>query len=408
MSRPMPRYDMSLLPLTGPCFFVIIMDVTRLRTLSFCLIGVCSGSNVGSNGFVPYPQYHYFLNDIWYFNFSDGYWTEVEFDVGDPKPDARMDMIFLKTREVLFMHGGYADNYLYDDVWYFDLATHKWLEKERFVYPQYPDSCTDDFEYIYENNCTSLEWPKHLERDRAYPYRILPFSEQDSYYPDSAVGPYWSIFPKHEAPLPGELHYQDTAPKGTPIYPYAASGPLQFVKAFTYSFNYTHNATLYELCTSVWAEPNRLAVRSDTYTYAFLLHGHLHALYSSARDQCNHSICRSLLISLILTCNLLFLTLLHYANAPTCLAAHRRLVRTSQPLSIHSTTSSTKTRCIFYYCLAILWGPHTICSLLIPAAYICQCCLPCAGWDGCRDRVDGNPALPKELQYVKPLARAGK
>jgi hypothetical protein len=217
---------------------------------------------VGTGGFVPYPQYQYFLNDMWYFNFSSGTWTEVHQPDGVAEPHARMDMVFIRTQEVIFMHGGYADNYLYDDVWYFDLKTHLWLEKKRFVYPKYPDSCTDDFEYIHENNCTALEWPKHLERDRAYPYKIKPFSEQDMYYPDSDIGPYWTVFNKHEAPLPGELGYQNTAPHGTPIYPYSASGPLQFVKTFEYSFNYTHNATLFELCTSVWSVPNREKVCS--------------------------------------------------------------------------------------------------------------------------------------------------
>ena len=29
------------------------------------------------------------------------------------------------------------------------------------------------------------------------------------------------------------------------------------------------------------------------------------------------------------------------------------------------------------------------------------------GWDGCRNRDDGNPLLNQELQYIKPYARAG-
>ncbi len=30
-----------------------------------------------------------------------------------------------------------------------------------------------------------------------------------------------------------------------------------------------------------------------------------------------------------------------------------------------------------------------------------------AGWDGCRNRDDGNPLLNQELQYIKPYARSG-
>jgi hypothetical protein len=29
------------------------------------------------------------------------------------------------------------------------------------------------------------------------------------------------------------------------------------------------------------------------------------------------------------------------------------------------------------------------------------------GWDGCRDRKDGNKNLPAEIQYEKPFGRAG-
>ena len=99
------------------------------------------------------------------------------------------------------MLGGEGNNILYDDTWYFNMTKMKWLLKERLelysfpiriynaiylyplyltynvifvvpfldkraVYPVYPDSCTDDLEYIEENNCTHLLWPKELQRDR--------------------------------------------------------------------------------------------------------------------------------------------------------------------------------------------------------------------------------------------------
>ncbi len=47
------------------------------------------------------------------------------------------------------------------------------------------------------------------------------------------------------------------APDGTPLVPYAATGMRQFAKAFIYGYNGTHNATLYEYCTSVFGEPTR-------------------------------------------------------------------------------------------------------------------------------------------------------
>lgn len=180
---------------------------------------------------------------------------------GAPNPPSRMDMVFLLTDDVIFMHGGYADNYLYDDVWYFDLTTHKWLEKKRFVYPRYPDSCTDDWEYILQNDCTSLEWPLHLQRDINYPYDILPPVEQPFRFPDSDIGPYFNIFDKGMIPEFGNFSWLQTPVPNTPMVPYAASGPLQYVKAYEWIYNYTTNITLYERCTSVVAESTRGKVR---------------------------------------------------------------------------------------------------------------------------------------------------
>jgi hypothetical protein len=168
-----------------------------------------------------------------------------------------MDMVFLLTDEVIFMHGGYADNYLYDDVWYFDLTTLLWLEKKRFVYPRYPSSCTDDWEYILQNNCTALDWPLHLERGVNYPYEILPPGEQPYHYPDTDIGPYYTIFKKGMIPPAGNYSWLITPDPYTPMVPYAATGPLQYVKAYEWVYNFTTNITLYETCTSVLAEPTR-------------------------------------------------------------------------------------------------------------------------------------------------------
>jgi hypothetical protein len=198
---------------------------------------------------------------MWYYSLSTGLWTEVVQEEGAPNPSSRMDMVFLLTDEVIFMHGGYADNYLYDDVWYFDLTTHKWLEKKRFVYPRYPASCTDDWEYILQNDCTSLEWPLHLQRDINYPYSVLPAGQQPFHYPDSDIGPYFNIFDKGTIPEYGNYTWLKTPVPNTPMVPYAATGPLQYVKGYEWIYNYTTNITLYERCTSVVAEPTRGKVR---------------------------------------------------------------------------------------------------------------------------------------------------
>lgn len=35
----------------------------------------------------------------------------------------------------------------------------------RFVTPMYPEECKDDMEYIEENDCVELQWPKELDRE---------------------------------------------------------------------------------------------------------------------------------------------------------------------------------------------------------------------------------------------------
>ncbi|RYY89739.1 hypothetical protein EON63_00140 [archaeon] len=70
--------------------------------------GIGSGpgpTSVGSGGFVPYPGFDYFRNDLWYYNLSSSLWIQVEIPEDSPKPDPRMDMIFLLLGDVIFMHG---------------------------------------------------------------------------------------------------------------------------------------------------------------------------------------------------------------------------------------------------------------------------------------------------------------
>ena len=243
--------------------------------------GAGSGPGVtqlNRGGFIPYPGFSYWKNDLWYFNLTSGLWREIEYDpvVHVQWPAPRMDHVFLLLGELLFVHGGYSDNYYYEDTWYFNITTSLWLEKVRFMYPEYPAGCTDDLEYIDKNNCTHMMWPKELKRDQYYPFKVLPYRDQKFYWPDSDHGPYWDIKPKdfdknpyHVNAKTGEKEYNvklkwdEVAAVGTPMYPYAATGPMQYAKPFVYSFNSTHNATLYEHCTSVFGEPTRHTATPD-------------------------------------------------------------------------------------------------------------------------------------------------
>lgn len=232
-------------------------------------------------GFIPFPGFSYYKNDLWFFNFTSGYWTEHVYDVNTHHawPDGRTDHVFLLLKatvpdasvegHILFVDGGFADNFYYEDTWYYFIETGQWLEKTEFVYPEYPESCTDDLDYIAEHDCTQLTWPMHLRRDTYYPFKIVPYSSQEYYWPDSENGPYFGIKPRgyeennHEINMEDmsttstTLQYSDVATPGTPIAPYAATGTMQYVKEFTYVFNSTHSATVKESCTSVYAEPTR-------------------------------------------------------------------------------------------------------------------------------------------------------
>lgn len=98
--------------------------------------GIGSGpgpTSIGSGGFVPYPGFDYFRNDLWYYNLTSSLWIEVEVPEDSPKPDPRMEMVFLLLGDIIFVHGGYSDNYIYSDTWYFNISTSRWLQKERYV-----------------------------------------------------------------------------------------------------------------------------------------------------------------------------------------------------------------------------------------------------------------------------------
>lgn len=151
------------------------------------------GSGIGvtamlRDGFVPYPGFNYYMNDLWFYDLALQNWTQIIYPVGQPNdkhvldypiPPARADHIMLLTDDVLFLHGGFADNSYMDDTWYFNITTSRWLRKRSYVWPSYPRSCTDDWEsmnitFSYGNTpssnaaskCHQLLWPKHLERDR--------------------------------------------------------------------------------------------------------------------------------------------------------------------------------------------------------------------------------------------------
>ena len=242
---------------------------------------------VGTNGFIPYPGFDYWLNDMWYYDFNLETWVEVKFPPGSKVPDPRQDFVFMligETNEtngtIFFMHGGYADNFLYDDTWYYNISAGQWIEKEDFVIPQYVEECIDDMDYIKENNCEPLDWPDELERNHLPPFEILNMTEQPWYVNNTGGSiEYFGLFPKDFPEQWAEMsalekdnifeggaadigRWSDTrAVQGDPIAPRAASGLRQYARKHTEEYVDSENNTvtlhMYILCTSVFGEPTR-------------------------------------------------------------------------------------------------------------------------------------------------------
>jgi hypothetical protein len=256
---------------------------------------------LSTGGFVPYPTYDYYLDDLWYFDLTTEEWTHVEYNQSEPYPSGRVDMALILKNDTLVMHGGFGDNIISDEFWLFNISTSRWLEKTTFIYPKYPPGCTEDFEYINALNCTKLQYPNPLKRAKSGTYDILPWEEQPYYMPDSSVAPqgYWGIRPrgfvyKNESLIPASAladaaalisstnagdygrTYESTAAAsvdlsavaeqnedfyqaqhGTPMFPYAASGPLQYAQPVQYRKQDNSYVTIYEHCTSVFLETTR-------------------------------------------------------------------------------------------------------------------------------------------------------
>ncbi|CAN0202808.1 unnamed protein product [Ectocarpus sp. 6 AP-2014] len=225
---------------------------------------------LGRGGFRPYPDYPYFLSDMWFFNTSSGQWSEIT-ATSPTQPTPRMNHVMIMVDHILVVFGGFYFNHHYDDTWFFNTTTRRgrggergrerqsemtdrdyWLEKTSHVHAVYPANCTDDLLYIEENNCTELLWPNDLERDQDSPWDALPYAEQANYYPDGEFARYYGVHAK------GDIGSREALfSVGSPLPPYMATAPRQHVRRYVHAFNDTHSAVLYEWCTSVLGEPTR-------------------------------------------------------------------------------------------------------------------------------------------------------
>ncbi len=93
-------------------FVIILPLLTNTNKHSYLCkhLSIILGSgvtSVGSGGFVPYPGYEYFRNDLWYFDLNPHImtWTKVIIPSDSEVPLPRMDPIFLLLGDIIFLHG---------------------------------------------------------------------------------------------------------------------------------------------------------------------------------------------------------------------------------------------------------------------------------------------------------------
>jgi len=255
------------------------------------------------DGFTPYTDYPYYLDDLWFYNFTSGFWR-LELPASASNPQARMDHTIILDGRILIMFGGFNGSHHFDDTWYYNTTSSRWLLKKTAVYPLWPEQCTADYEAIAEavggpEECFELERKRGVVIGAAKPVRPLcsdpgltgcpgnDWYEPDDLNPELTKGKY------RGAPYYGVGDRGAPWPKfpagGQPIAPFAADAPRQFVWGAQwwdadwvslheargdigdYFLNATsirlnesdpeetlvYEGTFYRRCTSVSAEPTR-------------------------------------------------------------------------------------------------------------------------------------------------------
>ena len=133
-----------------------------------------------AKGFIPFPDYPYYLDDLWVYNLTTGFWTELiplSTDTPAPRTDMSMLLDMGYCREpppaddgmcfgpMLIVFGGFNGSHHFDDTGLFDTRRTRWLEKRRLVHPLWPSGCTDDDEVIANSSCFLLDYARPVKPD---------------------------------------------------------------------------------------------------------------------------------------------------------------------------------------------------------------------------------------------------
>jgi hypothetical protein len=298
---------------------------------------------------------------------TTGYWRQIS-PLSDSNPAARMDHKMILADQILILFGGYSHNHHYGDTWLFNASAERWLEKKYFVHERYPANCTDDIEYIASNEseCFRLEWTQPMSLDERNRWEVASSRDQNFYVPDEewgkCFGKYYGIIDR------GAATPDETADHGTPLVPYAATGPNQFVMGLRWwplVHNYGADRAGEDTRTGVFREDD----------------------YGTAIDKDDEITDKE-----------------RFDNR--CDKWRGRLRSYMKNETVNGT--------VYERCTSV-YGEPTRSSALIPPRdtdgiagraaepiFLSQPRKQAPGWDGCRDRDDGDKSLPQELVYLYP------
>lgn len=234
--------------------------------------GAGLGVLAGTGGFAPYPDSPFFLDDLWFYNFTTAAWTWFP-----SSPAPRTDAAMVLVDNLLILVGGFNGTHFFDDTWYFNTTSLGWLAKTTAVYPLWPLNCTDDFPM--SDDCFLLQEPKPIKKFCSSP-SVRGCAHFDWIEPDPNNTDI-PILNGTMNPLPfyGIVDAPPTRrATGQFIVPFAATGPRQFVSGLqwwnatflasrdirSYFVNVEtvdnttfYSGTYYERCTSVFGEATR-------------------------------------------------------------------------------------------------------------------------------------------------------
>ena len=191
----------------------------------------------------------------------------------------RTDHLMVKSRDLLILNGGFSDNHLFNDTWYYNITENRWLEKTSFVHAFFQSNCIDDIAMIEKDDeCVELDFPSPLmrsdEETATIGYQqVLPYSQQPEYTPDPDHLLYFGIVHDADAFVMSlqekylsnvtldekgnRIWIESIIPDGTPIAPAAATAPRQFAKKRRVKYNDTTVLDVWEWCISAEGEPTR-------------------------------------------------------------------------------------------------------------------------------------------------------